>query len=76
LAAELKFNKKKALKKLRESRDKKKWEKALSAMQSAAEADENLMPYIVTSAKAFATTGEISNTLREVFGEYRPKEVF
>ena len=22
------------------------------------------------------TTGEISNTFREVFGEYRPKEVF
>jgi len=27
------------------------------------------MPYIVTAAKAFATTGEISNTFREVFGE-------
>lgn len=67
---------KKALKKLRASRDKKKWEKALSAMQSAAETDENLMPYIITAAKAYATTGEISNTFREVFGEYRPKEVF
>ncbi len=66
----------KALKKLRESRDGKKLEKALSAMKSAAETDENLMPYIITSAKAYATTGEISNTFREVFGEYRPKEVF
>jgi len=47
-----------------------------SAMKSAAETEENLMPYIVTAAKAFATTGEISNTFREVFGEYRPKEVF
>jgi methylmalonyl-CoA mutase N-terminal domain/subunit len=67
---------KKALKKLRAERDSKKLEKALSAMQSAADTKENLMPYIVTAAKAFATTGEISNTLREVFGEYRPKEVF
>ena len=67
---------KKALKKLRASRDKKKWAKALSAMQSAAETDKNLMPYIITAAKAYATTGEISNTFREVFGEYRPKEVF
>jgi len=66
----------KAIKKLRASRDNKKLEKALSAMKSAADTDENLMPYIVTSAKAFATTGEISNTFREVFGEYRPKEVF
>jgi methylmalonyl-CoA mutase, N-terminal domain len=66
----------KAIKKLRASRDNKKLEKALSAMESAADTDKNLMPYIVTSAKAFATTGEISNTFRKVFGEYRPKEVF
>ena len=72
----IEIQQKKALKKLRASRDKKKWEKALSAMQSAAETDENLMPYIITAAKAYATTGEISNTFREVFGEYRPKEVF
>jgi methylmalonyl-CoA mutase N-terminal domain/subunit len=67
---------KKALKKLRDSRNAKNLEKALSAMKSAADKDGNLMPYIITAAKAFATTGEISNTLREVFGEYRPKEVF
>ena len=72
----IEIQQKKALKKLRDSRDKKKWEKALSAMQSAAGTEENLMPYIVTAAKALATTGEISNTFREVFGEYRPKEVF
>ena len=45
-------------------------------MQSVAETDENLMPYILNSVKAYATTGEISNTFREVFGEYRPKEIF
>jgi methylmalonyl-CoA mutase N-terminal domain/subunit len=72
----IEIQQKKALKKLRASRDNKKLEKALSAMKSAADTDENLMPYIITSAKAYATTGEISNTFREVFGEYRPKEVF
>ena len=72
----IEIQQKKALKKLRDSRDKKKLESALSAMKSAADTEENLMPYIVTAAKAFATTGEISNTFREVFGEYRPKEVF
>ena len=72
----IEIQQKKALKKLRDSRDKKKWEDALSAMKSAADTDENLMPYIVDAAKAYATTGEISNTFREVFGEYRPKEVF
>jgi methylmalonyl-CoA mutase N-terminal domain/subunit len=66
----------KAIKALRKSRDNKKTTAALSKMQSVAESDENLMPYILNSVKAHATTGEISNTFREVFGEYRPKEIF
>jgi len=66
----------KALKKLRITRDNNKVEHALSKMQSVADGEENLMPYILDSVKVYATTGEISNTFREVFGEYRPKEVF
>ena len=66
----------KAIKALRKSRDNKKTDSALSKLQSAADTNENLMPLILNSVKAYATTGEISNTLREVFGEYRPKEVF
>jgi len=73
-AVEIQQNK--ALKKLRSTRDNKKVERALSKMQSVAEKDGNLMPYILDSVKVYATTGEISNTFREVFGEYRPKEVF
>jgi len=65
-----------ALKKLRSTRDNKKVEHALSKLQSVAETTENLMPYILDSVKTYATTGEISNKFREVFGEYRPKEVF
>ena len=30
----------------------------------------NLLPQIIDSVKAHATLGEISDTLREVFGEY------
>ncbi len=66
----------KAIKALRKSRDNKKTNNALSKLQAAADTDQNLMPFIVDSVKTYATTGEISNTLREVFGEYRPKEVF
>ncbi len=66
----------KAIKQIRKSRDNKKTEYALSKMQKASETDENLMPFILDSVLAYATTGEISNTFREVFGEYRPKEVF
>jgi methylmalonyl-CoA mutase N-terminal domain/subunit len=66
----------KAIKQLRKSRDNKKTEYALSKMQKVAETDKNLMPFILDAVLTYATTGEISNTLREVFGEYRPKEVF
>ncbi|NIP61556.1 MAG: methylmalonyl-CoA mutase, partial [Nitrosopumilaceae archaeon] len=72
----IEIQQKKALKKLRSSRNSKKVESALSAMREAAETDNNLMPYIIDSAKAYATTGEISNAFRDVFGTYRPKEVF
>ena len=65
-----------AIKQLRKSRDNKKTEYALSKMQKAAETDKNLMPFILDAVLVNATTGEISNTFREVFGEYRPKEVF
>jgi len=66
----------KAIKQIRKSRDNKKTEYALSKMQKAAETDDNLMPFILDAVLAYATTGEISNTFREVFGEFRPKEVF
>ena len=64
------------IKKLRKSRNNKKTELALSKIQSAADTSKNLMPFILDAVKSYATTGEISNTFREVFGEYRPKEVF
>ncbi|KON29733.1 methylmalonyl-CoA mutase [miscellaneous Crenarchaeota group-15 archaeon DG-45] len=46
-------------------------ERALGDMRRAAEGDENLMPYIIEAVEARATNGEISDTLRGVFGEYR-----
>ncbi|MDX1596528.1 MAG: methylmalonyl-CoA mutase family protein [Nitrosopumilaceae archaeon] len=72
----IEIQQKKALKQLRSSRNSKKVEKALSSMREAAESEKNVMPYIIESAKVYATTGEISNAFRDVFGVYRPKEVF
>ena len=66
----------KTLKQLRSDRSKSKWEKTLDDLRTAADTDSNLMPFIISATKAYATTGEISDTLRDVFGEYRPKEVF
>lgn len=60
------------LKELRETRDNQQVEQALANLKEAAYTDANLMPYILTAVKAYTTLGEISNVLREVFGEYQP----
>ncbi len=41
-------------------------------LKEAAQAGTNLMPFSIACAKARVTTGEWADTLREVFGEYRP----
>lgn len=43
---------------------------ALKALATAAVGKENLMPRILVAVEAYATLGEISDTLRDVFGEY------
>ncbi|MCB0336694.1 MAG: methylmalonyl-CoA mutase, partial [Bdellovibrionales bacterium] len=43
---------------------------ALSALSAAAQGEENLVPHILESLRNRATLGEISDTLRKVFGEY------
>ena len=44
---------------------------ALAALRDAAEGSENVMPYIVDAVKAYATTGEICDAMRDAFGEHR-----
>ena len=48
----------------------------LAALESAARGSENLMPRILAAVEAYATLGEISDTLRAVFGEQREKRRF
>lgn len=43
----------------------------LTALENAARGTDNLMPHIVRCAEAMVTVGEISDTLRRVFGEYQ-----
>ncbi len=59
------------LKKLREERNGKEVANALQQLRSAAQTDENLMPYILNAVKVYATIGEICDVLREVFGEFQ-----
>lgn len=46
--------------------------KALAAVTAAARDGTNVMPRILDAVRAYATLGEISDAMREVFGEYRP----
>ena len=43
----------------------------IQELKNAAEGNSNLIPYIIETVKTYATIGEISNALREVFGEYK-----
>jgi methylmalonyl-CoA mutase N-terminal domain/subunit len=56
---------------LRARRDAKAVAAALSKLEEAAGTNENLLPRILQCVEAYATVGEISNTLRRVWGEYR-----
>lgn len=47
----------------------------LFELKKAAEGDANLIPFIIEAVKVYASLGEISNTLREVFGEYKERVV-
>jgi methylmalonyl-CoA mutase N-terminal domain/subunit len=58
------------LRHLRAGRDAAAVEHTLSALQAGAQGDANLMPLILAAVEAYATTGEICNALRHVFGEY------
>src|SRR5919109_112870 len=74
---EIESRQKNKLKYFRDSRDKSKFEYALNSLEKAAEKqDENLMPYIISAIKNKATLGEISNSLRTIFGIFEPKIVF
>ncbi len=55
---------------LRTSRDQAATDEALAQLAGGADGDANLIPLIIEAVRASATTGEICNTLREVWGEY------
>ena len=57
---------------IQRERDNRQVETCLKRVKEAAENEKaNVMPSILEAVKAYATIGEICNTFREVFGEYR-----
>jgi methylmalonyl-CoA mutase N-terminal domain/subunit len=61
---------KKQLDELHRTRDNRRVSQTLKDLAAAARNDKNTMPCMLEAVRAYATLGEISDTLREVFGTY------
>ena len=61
----------KRLQALKNNRDQQKVDNCLLAIKNAATNGTNLMPPVIEAVEAYCTLGEISDTLRTVFGEYQ-----
>ena len=55
---------------LRRTRDNRRVTQTLNDLEAAARGDKNTMPCILECVRAYATLGEICDTLRSVFGTY------
>jgi len=59
------------LQRVRRERTQEKVKQVLGKLHDEADKNKNLMPTIIEAVKAYATLGEITEVLRNVFGEYR-----
>jgi methylmalonyl-CoA mutase N-terminal domain/subunit len=68
---ELEKRQRERLARLRSDRNPDDVERVLAGLSVAASGTENLLPLIVEAVKTRATLGEISESMRQVWGEYR-----
>lgn len=66
----------KSLRRLKERRDERLVREKLAALKEAARSNENVMPKVIEAVSVYATHGEITATLKEVFGAYQETPVF
>jgi methylmalonyl-CoA mutase N-terminal domain/subunit len=71
--SELEQYQKEKLANVKKERDNIKVKEALSLLKIAAQGTDNLLVPILEAVRVYATLGEISDTLREVFGEYKQR---
>ncbi|HMZ03720.1 MAG TPA: methylmalonyl-CoA mutase family protein [bacterium] len=64
-------NQKERIQKLRARRDNAKVQSGLEKLAQACRGTDNILPCILESVEAYATLGEIADTMRNVFGEYK-----
>ena len=70
ISPEVERYQKEKLERVKKERNTARVKETLKRLREAAEGTENLMPHILEAVKAYATLGEIADTLREVFGEH------
>jgi methylmalonyl-CoA mutase N-terminal domain/subunit len=63
---------KRDLKQVRADRDNERVKHSLERLLGAAQGKDNVLPHICEAVESYATVGEISNTLRQSFGKFRP----
>ena len=73
LDPQIEENQRHNLAQLRAQRDNQQVTYLRDQLAGAAQGDANLMPILIECVEGDVTLGEICNTLREVWGEYRPK---
>lgn len=56
---------------IKRSRENERVSSALKKLETASKGGENLVPYILDAVKCYSTVGEISATLKKVYGEYK-----
>src|SRR3954471_14484948 len=56
---------------LRARRDAARWQAAMKTLKESASTGANLVPVVIEAVEQSCTVGEISDSLREVFGEHR-----
>ena len=59
------------VRKVRAERSAEAWAAAMDDLERVARADGNLMPSMLVAVRAYATVGEISDRLRQAWGEHR-----
>jgi methylmalonyl-CoA mutase N-terminal domain/subunit len=64
----------KRLKEFKRKRNFKEVKTKLASLKEAAKRKDNLMPYVIEAVNASCTLGEISDTLKEIFGSWEGKK--
>lgn len=73
---EVEQKKRESLAALRRERDSEAVRRCLHHLKSAAEQGKNVMPFLCDAVASYATLGEVADTLKEVYGQYREPVYF